>query len=229
MSELIENIDLDQYYDQLKRKIYLTKGVRFRAFDRLSRLNNLSSTASAFLSSYVIVLSVVNVFLININHPYTTIVPYLLIAVALIMLVFNLTDSKKEFKYNAELMHNCARDLLRLELRLKFISYVTYNNEKDKLGDLKEVSKKYADILDKHDGHSTVDFNIFNVNEIQRQKSMPTTSEHVKIILRKDQIILYQFRYNIAPYLKYWILLIIPLPIILYVIYPIVKELCGNK
>ncbi|MCA9761314.1 MAG: SLATT domain-containing protein [Streptococcus sp.] len=211
----------DSHFDELIRKINLTKSVRFRAYDRLSKLGNLSWTTMSFLSSYIIILSLINIFLNNIGHVYSNVTPYLIVAVALILLVFNLTESKKEYKVTAEKMHNCARELLRLELETKKLKII--NDQNLSVEYISKVSEKYANILDKYEGHSSVDYNIILIYNKQMKKE--SSNEPNLSAYRKN---LYIFDYKYRSYLKYWALLAIPIPVIIYFLFPIVKAYCEN-
>ena len=224
-----DKVDIELYRKYLERKIGRTKMVRFNAYDRLTNLNKVSNMTTAFLSSYLIILSVITILFKHIESIYADIVPYMTIAIALVLLVFNLVESKKEYKFNAEKMHNCARELLRLELKIKYISYEKYKTDDAELYEYREISKKYADILDKFDGHAAVDFNLLRVKEFEiEQEVNDETSNNGKKSMNRFQVRKYKFTYYVAYYIKYWILLFIPLPLIWLFVYPIVMQYVVN-
>jgi hypothetical protein len=196
------NTECENYKLELDRKLGRTRGTRFRAYDRFTNLSKLSEITSSFLSSYVIIIAIIGIFFSNYENEYAEYIPYLTIIIALILLVFNLTESKKEFKMNAEKMHNCARELTRLHLKLTSICNLQLN-EKKELEKYLEISKQYATILEKYDGHSNKDYQIFKVNH-------PNDYE-----LTKWQIFKYKYQYEYHQFIKYWILLYLPIPIMI--------------
>ncbi len=195
MSEACTN-----YRMELERKLNRTRGTRFRAYDRFSNLAKLSEITSAFLSSYLIIIAIIGIFLTHFDNEYAKFIPYLTIGIALVLLVFNLTESKKEYKMNAEKMHNCARELTRLHLKLTSICNLKLDEERE-LEKYLEISKQYATILEKYEGHSSKDYQIFKVNH-------PEDFE-----LTGWQIIKYKYEYFYHQFIKYWALLYLPIPI----------------
>mgnify|MGYP000449568640 CR=1 FL=1 len=172
-------LNCENFREELTRKIYNTKSVRFRAYDRLTKLHKLYTNTTAFLSSYLIIISIIGIYLNHDNHNFSKNVPYIVVGIALILLVFNLTESKKEYKSNAERMHNCARELNRLYLKLTHICNSNISDKEEEMIEYREVSKQYATILEKYDGHSTKDFNIFRVNSLERKKDDPEKLFHI--------------------------------------------------
>ena len=209
----------ENFREELTRKIYKTKSVRFRAYDRLIRLHKLYTNATAFLSGYLIIISIIGIYLNQENHLFSDNIPYIVVGIALILLIFNLTESKKEYKNNAEKMHNCARELNRLHLKLTHICNSNIIDREEEMIEYREVSKQYATILEKYDGHATKDFNIFRVNSAERKKD--DSEEIFKIPWYR--VIQYKWDYHYKQFIKYWILLYVPLPIIIYYLWTILN------
>lgn len=203
------NSKCDNYRIELERKISRTKGTRFRAYDRFSNLAKLSEITSAFLSSYLIIIAIIGIFLSNLHNIYSSYIPYLTVGFALVLLVFNLTEVKKEYKMNGEKMHNCARELTRLHLKLTSICNLQLKEEEE-LNKYLVISKQYATILEKYEGHSNKDYHIFMVNHLDDFK------------LTKWQIFKYKYEYNYHQFIKYWILLYLPIPIMVIILFYVI-------
>jgi uncharacterized membrane protein YbhN (UPF0104 family) len=204
------SVDCENYKLELTRKLNRTRGTRFRAYDRFTNLSKLSEITSAFLSSYLIIIAVIGILLSNFKNQYAEYIPYLTVGIALVLLVFNLTEAKKEYKMNAEKMHNCARELTRLHLKLTSICNLNLP-EKDEINKYLDISKQYATILEKYEGHSGKDFQIFKVNH-------PS-----EFNLTRWQIFKYEYEYNYHQFIKYWILLYLPIPIMIIALICILK------
>lgn len=112
---------LNSLAHDLSRRIWTTKGARFNAHRRLVRQNEWSLRTIAFLSVYVTVLSVVTLvpaFALPVKIQAE--ISLGVAALSLMILVFSLLESSRDYRVRAERLHLCAMELGRIQERVDF-------------------------------------------------------------------------------------------------------------
>lgn len=112
---------LDSFAHDLSRRIWTTKGARFNAHRRLIKQNEWSLRAIAFLSVYVTVLSVaILVPAFGLSAKMQAEISVGVAGLSLLILVFSLMESSRDYRVRAERLHLCAMELGRIQQRVDF-------------------------------------------------------------------------------------------------------------
>jgi hypothetical protein len=147
-----EHLDKD-FLEELKHKIWSTKGTRFTADTRLKTIANYSTLGISFLSSYLIIFGLVAVYnLFNIKMINPDVIAFTITALSILVLVFSLLENAKNFGVKAKNFHDCGLDLADIYNELQ--NYKSYNNdssEKEKMEFCHKLQIKYQNILRRYE------------------------------------------------------------------------------
>jgi len=112
---------LDSFARDLSRRIWTTKGARFNGHRRLTKQNEWSLRAISFLSVYVTVLSIaILVPAFSLSAKLQAEISLGVAALSLMILVFSLLESSRDYRVRAERLHLCAMELGRIQQRVDF-------------------------------------------------------------------------------------------------------------
>jgi preprotein translocase subunit SecF len=160
-----EHLDKD-FLEELKHKIWSTKGTRFTADTRLKTIANYSTLGISFLSSYLIIFGLVAVYnLFNMKMINPDIIAFTITALSIVVLVFSLLENAKNFGVKAKNFHDCGLDLADIYNELQ--NYKSYNNdssEKEKMEFCRKLQIKYQNILRRYENHNPIDNKQFRLN-----------------------------------------------------------------
>tara|TARA_B110000902_G_scaffold262810_1_gene340504 strand:+ start:764 stop:1420 length:657 start_codon:yes stop_codon:yes gene_type:complete len=160
-----EHLDKD-FLEELKHKIWSTKGTRFTADTRLKTIANYSTLGISFLSSYLIIFGLVAVYnLFNIKMINPDVIAFTITALSILVLVFSLLENAKNFGVKAKNFHDCGLDLADIYNELQ--NYKSYNNdssEKEKMEFCRKLQIKYQNILRRYENHNPIDNKQFRLN-----------------------------------------------------------------
>lgn len=161
---------MQEKFDGIFKKIWVTRGARFQAHKRLNVINNWSTWSVNLLSIYVVCLSILALAPpTQLSFLADKMGTLLIICFSVLMLVVNLLESSKDYKLKADVMHRCAKELSHLYNELILIKDQSSNpNINDKLV---EILNKYQVIIDNcSDNHLPIDvekFKVENSNEFE--------------------------------------------------------------
>lgn len=149
----------NSWEQELNLKLWTTKGARFQADKRNSELGRLSQTSTAFLTAYVIVLSLMPYFLrARLATEMGDIVNYTGTAVSIVLLAYSLLQSFREHNLRARMFHECGLSLSKLYNQLRQAKSM---EEETKQKELRNISDEYEDVLSRYDNHENIDFEVF--------------------------------------------------------------------
>ncbi|MFE8422852.1 SLATT domain-containing protein [Tenacibaculum sp. ZH5_bin.1] len=153
-----EHLDKD-FLEELKHKIWSTKGTRFTADTRLKTIAKFSTLSISFLSAYLIIFGLVSVY--NLYNPDTinqNIIAFTITALSILVLVFSLIENAQNYPVKAKNFHDCALDLADLYNELQnFKSYKTESDENEKLEFCMNLQKEYQNVLRRYSNHDPID------------------------------------------------------------------------
>jgi hypothetical protein len=157
--------------NDLKQKIWKTKGARFNAHQRLQNRHTWSITSISFLSVYVIILTLlVNISFITLSSTQNSIASFSAMVLSLFILVLSLMETSKSYEAKSREFHECGRQLSGIYDRL-MISMAAWNSNQGNANIQKElfdIANEYNNILDKcHENHDIIDFELFKVEHNQ--------------------------------------------------------------
>lgn len=149
---------------ELNYKLWTTKGARFIASERNKVLDNLSSMTVGYLSAYLIIINLVNIY----DLPYLSKLTsnelgFTITAISVLILIFSQFENAKKFAIKSANFHQCSLDIGELYSELRMIK--TFNTVKNADGKIKLISEKYDIILNKNENHSPIDFHLFKTTK----------------------------------------------------------------
>ena len=160
-----EHLDKD-FLEELKHKIWSTKGTRFTANNRLKTIAKYSTLSISFLSGYLIIFGLVSVYnLYNQNAINPNAIAFTITALSILVLIFSLIENSQNYPVKAKNFHDCALDLADLYNELQnFKSYEKEASNKAKLEFCEKLQKEYQNILRRYDNHAPIDNKKFKLN-----------------------------------------------------------------
>lgn len=147
------------FIDELRRRIWITKGARFNAYNRLKAMHEWSLRSIAFLSAYLIALTLapyVPVFALTPHQKDA--IAFCSIVLAIFILVLSLLESSKNYQLASERLHQCAQELSDLYNDVERIALAPTRSAGDKDAEAGELSHRYAEVVRRyHENHEHVD------------------------------------------------------------------------
>jgi hypothetical protein len=158
------HLDKD-FLEELKHKLWSTKGSRFRASERLNTKSKYSLLSISILSAYLIIFGLLSVYnLYNVKGFSENLIPFTITSVSIFLLVFSLFESSKNYAVRAIQFHDCALEISRLYNALQtFKSYDKDASQTEKREFSRDMQEKYQTILEKYENHIQIDNKIFKL------------------------------------------------------------------
>lgn len=179
---------------ELNYKLWTTKGARFVAAKRLEKMDSHSRVALTFVTTYLIVLAIVPAFLRDFLVVPEALLGLLAAAFSILILVYSLIESSRDFKFRAHLMHECALNVAEQYNRLRQAKEVESENSKA----VNEITREYELILKGAENHDPLDFGIFKTQNSEYFSIPPKAESSIK----RKRFVTY--------FLKYWLIAILP-------------------
>lgn len=154
---------MDEEIERLYKNYWITKGSRFIAAKRLELHDDFSSVTIALVSVYVIILNLTIILPANQKPLSTDLVTFITICLSILILVVSLLISSKNYKMRARDFHECGREIKKI---YDIVALWKNRNITPTEYEIKTINKKYNDIIDKYENHKTVDFKMFQSNNL---------------------------------------------------------------
>lgn len=204
-----EHLDKD-FLEELKHKIWSTKGSRFRADIRMKELSRYSSLGNSFLSAYLIVFGLITLYNLNNDKIFNEkSLAFSITGLSILSLIFSLVESSKNYSLRAKNYHDCALELSPLYNELQaFKTYKQSTSSKEELEAFaNNLQERYQQILVKYENHSPIDNQYFKVEHV----------DFYKKITRKNVVYIH-IKYFIITKLLYLSMIILPPIFIIYIL-----------
>jgi hypothetical protein len=151
---------------ELNYKLWFTKGSRFSASERNKKLNDLSSKTVGYLSAYLIIINLVNIY----DVPFLIKLPinelgFWTTALSILILLYSQFESAKNYSIRGEKFHQCSLEIAELYNELRMVKTSTLINRTQEESSISAISKKYDIILKQHENHSNIDSKEFKTNK----------------------------------------------------------------
>lgn len=159
------HLDKD-FLEELKHKLWSTRGSRFRASERLKTKSKYSLLSISFLSAYLIIFGLLSVYnLFNTKGISENLIPFTITSISIFLLVFSLFENSKNYSVRTIQFHDCALEISSLYNELQiFKSYNKEATSPEKKEFSKNIQEKYQNILQKYDNHLPIDNKIFKLD-----------------------------------------------------------------
>lgn len=170
-----EHLDKD-FLEELKHKIWATKGTRFTADSRLKATAQLSNLCISILSVYLIIFGLLTVYKIynpGDNSDSANIIAFSITATSILLLVFSLYENAQNYQIRAKNFHDCALDLADLYNELQ--NFKTYRREATdivKMEFTQDLQQRYQHVLRKYENHSPIDNKKFKSEHLDYYKTL---------------------------------------------------------
>jgi len=157
---------LKEFETELNYKLWSTKGARFAAGHRTETLQRLSGQCVGYLSAYLIIVGLVNVYglsfwLIKLSD---TEVNFASVSLSVMILLFSQLESAENFVLKSHRYHDCALDIAELYNKLRYAkTYESENPEKRKI--MQDISDNYDKILKRYENHKPIDYECFQLEK----------------------------------------------------------------
>ncbi len=202
------HLDKD-FLEELKHKLWSTRGSRLRASERLKTKEKYSVLSLSFLTAYLIIFGLLSVYnLFNDNIISENLIPFSITSVSIFLLVFSLFENSKNYSIRSFQFHNCSLEISRLYNELQ--TFKTYDKSAS-VEELKEftmqLQDKYQTVLEKYENHLQIDNKIFKLDHRDYYTE-----------INWYQALNYRFRDFIETYFWYFTAIITPGIILIYII-----------
>lgn len=170
-----EHLDKD-FLEELKHKIWSTKGTRFTADSRLKATARLSHLCISILSVYLIIFGLLTVYKIynpGDNPDSANMIAFSITATSILLLVFSLYENAQNYQIRAKNFHDCALDLADLYNELQnFKTYRKEANDIEKMEFTQDLQQRYQNVLRRYDNHSPIDNRKFKSEHLDYYKTL---------------------------------------------------------
>lgn len=166
-----EHLDKD-FLEELKHKLWSTKGIRFYASDRLKKISKISNIFTSVLSVYLIIFGLLSVYNIyNPSEQHQNLFAFSMTAISIILLIFSVFENSQNYLVKAEKFHDCSLDIADLYNELQnFKTYDTKSSDKDKLEYCNDIQSRYQNVLRRYENHDQLDRQKFRADNMDYYK-----------------------------------------------------------
>lgn len=193
------------FLEELNYKVWSTKGSRFNASTRLTKIARWSNFSLTMLSVYLASIGLLSVYNISVSPTKLdeNLIAYSITCLSILTLVLGQIENAKDYTMKAKEFHNCGLELSKIYNDLRIYKTLT---EKQTLAEKEQFAKKLSDeyqrILEKHDNHQQIDNDKFKTTKAKYHE------------LNKWDVFVINSRYYIRTIFIYHLLIILP-PIII--------------
>ena len=204
-----EHLDKD-FLEELKHKVWSTKGSRFRADIRMKTLSYYSNLGNSFLSAYLIIFGLITLYSLNNDRIYNeNLLAFSVTGLSILSLIFSLVENSKNYSLRAKNYHDCALELSTLYNELQiFKTYRKETSSKEEIAIFTDnLQEQYQKILMKYENHNPIDNQYFKIQ--QRDFYKKVTDSKVAYVMIK---------YFVLTKLVYLLMIVLPLMFIIYIL-----------
>lgn len=160
-----EHLDKD-FLEELKHKVWSTKGTRFYADTRNKTTAKYSNLGLTFLSAYLIVFGFLSVYNLYNSEEYNpNLIAFAITTISIFLLIFSVFENSQNYLVKAKNFHECALDLADVYNELQnYKSYEIEATEKEKMHFCFKLQEKYQKILRKYENHEPIDNKKFRLS-----------------------------------------------------------------
>jgi hypothetical protein len=168
---------MDEKVEKLLEDMHQTKGSRFAAHQRLTAINNMTSYTISFSSFLLICISIFTVMYQDVASDwYVKYLTFISVSLSVLIIILSLQEGGKNNLLRAEMMHNCAREVLAVHRQL-FL-------DPNKPIDIEMYRDRYQRIIDRYPyNHESLDREIYLFDVYrnkQRKRSLSVDAADAK-------------------------------------------------
>lgn len=186
----------NNWMKELNHKLWITKGARFEANNRLKQKASLSNMSMACISSYLIIINLIPLFFPSLGISQI-IINFFTTALSILLLVFTQIESSNEYKLNAHYYHSCALKIANLYNDLRIVKEIEDKKTQD--NEMIKISEQYKEVLSRYENHEPIDTDMFKSKNL----------DYYKLSWKFRFFTTIKYQYLIT--LKYYIIIFFPL------------------
>lgn len=150
---------------ELNYKLWITKGARFAASERTKKLDELSTKTIGYLSAYLIIFNMLNVYEVNFYKPIPdNYLAFISTALSILILIFSQFEAFKSYNMRSEKYHTCAMDIGVLYNQLRMVKTFVSKQPNNEL-EIERISTEYDELLKRYENHEPVDTYMFKTTK----------------------------------------------------------------
>jgi len=162
--EATMNTAKNDYIQQLKTKIWITRGARFNAYRRLNRRSKITTYLISIYSAYVLIASFFEEQLNAYFPEAPSTFKIILFSSSLLILVLSVIENASRYEITAYNLHENAKKLSPLIEKLELLISTHPNNE-DAIKIANEISREYYNLINScAENHSSTDHEKFKLD-----------------------------------------------------------------
>ena len=146
---------------ELNYKLWVTKGARFKASERCEELDARYNRIVGWVSSYLIIFSVLNLCKIPFFTLPDNCSTFISISLSILILVFSQFAYAKNYSVQARNYHECALEIAKLYNSLRSLKV----NPQHSLYEVNKIKDEYEKILDRYNNHLPIDLMMFKLKK----------------------------------------------------------------
>lgn len=149
----------NDFVSELNFKLWVTKGARFKASERCNRQSEKYTQVIAFVSAYLIILSVLGFCKIPycLKDNYNI---FITIALSIIVLVSSQFLYASNYSVKSIEYHKCALEISELYNKLRIIK-----SDDNLITEVQTITNRYEHILCQYSNHLPIDYDMFKTNK----------------------------------------------------------------
>ncbi len=153
---------MDVRAEKLLKDMHQTKGARFAAHQRLTQLHNMTNYTVSFSSFVLLCVSIFTVMYQGVAYDwYIKYLTFLSVSLSILIIILSLQEGGKNNLLRAEMMHNCAREVLSVHRELSL--------DTDPAPKMEQYREKYQRIIDRYPyNHEAIDREIYLYDQYQK-------------------------------------------------------------
>jgi len=192
-------LDAD-FAKELNYQLWVTKGARFHASQRLAAKQKWSSYAIAALAFYAIVANLLPIAIDGLDFILTGFVSSTL---SIFILVISLLEGSRRYDLRSSRHHDCALEIGELYRKLRKLRTGPVANEVNRESAIDAIMNKYQNVLKRFENHEQVDYLLLQAKKSDYFQKGP---------IRRGWV---QVRWYLEVYLPYHVAIFGPLVMVL--------------
>lgn len=159
--------------EELTEKLWISKGVRFRAAKRCLVKARWSQLAIAFLTSYIIILSTLPYYLKDGPQVLSqNVLTFITTATSIVLLAYTLMETGNNYPLQAYKFQQCAIQLSEVYNAARATTLLPPTAERS--DELKRIAGAYENIMHAYENHESIDYRTFRLYYPNMYESTPS-------------------------------------------------------
>ena len=166
---------------ELNFKTWVTKAARFQANKRLLETHHLSTRALSYLSCYLIIATLLPVFVGEASLPFPAFwLNFLITSISILLLVFTQIESSADYKLRAHQFHSNALEIAKIYNEIRVAKHT--EDKSERLKKIIELTRSYERTLAECENHEPIDYAVIKTH---KSEYFTLSTDEVKAVTEK--------------------------------------------